>query len=663
MGGCPFHSEDDEAASAVDEAGHDPAAHGAADGRGDPERATLERRAFVKSALLIGGTSALGGLASVADVTANVRAGTTARVDAAARLNRQHAWDGYEPRAGSGNTAQPPHSLVLLLDYEGSGEPSPGHRRQVETALRSVERQFDWGPSGLLFTIGYSATYFDRYEEDPPPGAAPDAPREVVRTVEGLTDLAATNDDVTADDYDAVLLVASANPANLLAVESALWGEGEEVSLDATFEGVFAKPDGWPARRVGFAGEAFQAREDEYEEEFLAEDQEVPDEAPLSMGFIAGFGESIPAEDAVTLRRNQRFPGPDVDADAVPTHLDYVGEVGERDPGVFAQGTLKHLSHLEIDLETWYGEEGAADETGSETESGGDEQRRHQMYSPYHTESATNERGGDKPGSGLTADDDSPADGPGLEESPDSDGPSVLEYADRTPETVAGDDTAATSEPTTGHSQKTARARYDVNGDGEPEQPVLRRDWDAITPQTGEDRAAGYIFNVPMRFDESIYSLLDATYNVGFTSLDGRVDHAAASDPEAVRERNGIAPYMTATRRGNWLIPPITLRALPSPRAARADLSASRVDDSYVVEVTGVPRSGGPLDPETVRFGAPETVNQAGGATPTAVTRRGRTTVFEFPAAETGLESGATVRLFGKTRGTLEPVVGTTTLE
>jgi hypothetical protein len=41
-------------------------------------------------------------------------------------------------------------------------------------------------------------------------------------------------------------------------------------------------------------------------------------------------------------------------------------------------------------------------------------------------------------------------------------------------------------------------------------------------PQTGEDRA--YIFNVPLRFEESIYSLLDATYNVGFTSLDGGVD-------------------------------------------------------------------------------------------------------------------------------------------
>lgn len=120
---------------------------------------------------------------------------------------------------------------------------------------------------------------------------------------------------------------------------------------------------------------------------------------------------------------------------------------------------------------------------------------------------------------------------------------------------------------------------------------------------------------------------------------------------------------MTVTRRGNWLIPPITLRALPYPRAARADLSVSRADDRYVVEVTGLPRSSGTLDPETVRFGQPEPVNQAGGAAPTAVTRRGRTTVFEFPAAETGLDPGATAKLFGKRRGTRRPVVGTTTLE
>lgn len=195
-----------------------------------------------------------------------------------------------------------------MLDYEHDGVPDPGHRRQVETALREIERRFAWRPEGMLFTIGYSAGYFDRFETDPPDSAAPDAQSTVAETIERLTDLAETNDDVTPDEYDAVLLLASANEANLLATEAALWGAGE-FDFDETFEDVFERPTGWPDRRVGFAGPEFQAHEEAYEERFLATDQDVPDESPLSMGFIAGFGESVPEEDAVTLERGQTRPG------------------------------------------------------------------------------------------------------------------------------------------------------------------------------------------------------------------------------------------------------------------------------------------------------------------------------------------------------------------
>lgn len=628
MGGCPFHSG---GSGSSDEDGPDQEAQGGE----RRERGTVERRTFVKSALLIGGASAVASLGRVAGVTTNTSAGVGA-ISAGARLNRQHAWDAFEAvTTGSGNTLQPENSLVLLLEYEGEGEPSPGHRRRVEDALTSIEQRFDWSSGGVLFTMAYSASYFERFEEDPPAGAAPSAGETVVGTVAELTDLADTNDDVTPDEYDAALLLASANPANVLAVEAALWGEGE-VEFDATFEGIFARPEGWPERRVGFAGPAFQDREQEYESKFLADDQEIPVEAPLSMGFIAGFGASIPEEEAVTLKHDQVFPGPGLTED-VPD-LPYVGEVGERDPGVFAQGTLKHLSHLELDLESWYGVDS--------------DRRRNQMYSPYHTREETRANGGNKPGSGLVVDDDSRQDGPDQNEY------STREYADRTPETAAGDDGAETSEPTVGHSQKSARSRYDLDGDGEPEQPVLRRDWDAVTPTaTDGSEAAGYIFNVPMRFEESVYSLLDANYNVGFTSLDGRIDH----DPvEAdVKDRNGIAPFMTALRRSNWLVPPVTLRSLPYPRAADASLSVSRDHHAYTVEVSGF---DGRLDPETVRFGGVEAVNRARGAEQVGVDRRGATTAFEFEADDVDLTSGDTAKLFAKETGTRKPVTGTVTV-
>lgn len=589
----------------------------------------------------------MGSLGSVAGITPTARATEGDRISAAARMNRQHRWDAYEPTVPTGNTVHPPNAVLLLMDYAHPGEPKPGHRRRVAEALRELERTFEWHEEGLLFTIGYSAGYFDRFDEDPPAGAAPDEQATVVETVEELTAVADTNDEITPDEYDACLLLSSKNVANVLAAEAALWGDdsGIDGSFDATFEGIFTQPESWPDRRVGFGGPEFQAREEEYEERFLDGEDVVPDEAPLSMGFIAGFGESIPEEEAVTLERGQRFPGPDVAASDVPD-LPYVGEVGERDPGVFAQGTLKHLSHLEIDLSAWYGEDGAGDESG-------DDQRRHQMYSPYHTESETRAKGGDKPGSGLVTE-------AGSDDGPDQNGLTVREYADRVPETARGDSAAETSEPTVAHSQKSARARYDLDGDGEVEQPVLRRDWDQIMP-TGEDSAdrAGYIFNVPMRFSESIYTLLDANYNVGFTSLDGRIDHESV---DGVAQRNGIAPYMDAVRRGNWLVPPITLRALPHPRGESVELWAMEVDDRLIVAVDADdPSVARRLDPDTVRFGAPEAVDQARGAEPTDVSRFHSSVRFVFDPADVPRD-GETVKLSGKLRDTLKPVVGETTL-
>jgi len=634
MGGCPVHTPEEDSGDDAEES---------------KTRGTVGRRDFVKSALLIGGAGAVTSLDEVAGITTTVSAESADPITAAARLNRQHAWDAFEPVVGSGNTKPPENSMFLLLEYEGSGEPSPGHRRQVEAALSGLEDAFEWGPSGLLCTMAYSASYFGRFEASLPPGAAPDDAETVAETVEAFTDLAETNDDIQPDTADAMLLLASDNEANLLAAEAALWGDSNEISLDGTFEGVFEQPTAWPDRRVGFLGSEFQNRTDEYDDDIPDLDEEqIPDSAPLSMGFVAGFGASMPEEDAVTLTADQRFPNPEIDATEVPTDLDYVGEVGERDPGMFAQGTLKHFAHLEIDLASWYDND--------------DDRRRHQMYSPYHTETETRAQGGEKPGSGLveSAPDRQNTVGPDADE--DAPEKTTLEYADETERTAAGEDEEMLPRdedgdpvPTAGHSQKAARARYDVDGDGNLEQPVLRRDWDALKSDSPD--TAGYLFNVPMRFNESAYSMLDANYNVGFTSLDGGIDHDPV-DNDRIRERSGIAPFMTATRRGNWLVPPITLRALPTPRAASASLDVEVSEDEYRVAVEEIDASG-TLDAETVQFGGVETVNQARGARPVDVSKRRGRTVFTFDAEDVALSTGDRGKLFAKTNGRLEPVAGT----
>lgn len=645
MGGCPVHSPEDDSGDSTETNG------GGQTGNG------VGRRQFVKSALLIGGTSAVASLGSVADITPTVRAQESDGIGAAERLNRQHAWNAFLPAGGTGNHAPPENSVFLVLDYDGSGEPTPEHRREVARALSGLEDSFEWNLHGLMFTMAYSSSYFDRFDEEPPAGANPDDPEAVVDTVQRLTNFADTNDEIEPIDADALLLMASNNAANLLAAESALWGESDELSLDGTFEGVFERPESWPDRGVGFAGGEFQNRQEEYQEQFLSEFDEspIPGSAPLSMGFVAGFGASVPEEDAVTLTPGQRFPAPGVAESKVPTEVEYVGEVGERDPGMFAQGTLKHFAHLNIDLSEWYGENDS-------------DRRRHQMLSPYHTEAETNDIGGRKPGSGLTDSFARELD----EVGPDADEmepkKTTLEYAEETEQTAAGEDEEMLPRgedgepvPIAGHSQKVARARYDLDGDGELEQPVLRRDWDIVS--AGDDERPGYLFNIPMRFDESVYTVLDANYNIGFTSLDGGIDHDPV-DSEEIKERSGIAPFLTATRRGHWLVPPITLRALPHPRAVSATVDVEREAGTYRVELADIDARDERRvpDPETARFGSVEAVNQARGVEPVETNQEGNTTVFRFDAESVGLSSGESARLFARLQDTGEPVAETVTV-
>jgi len=618
--GCPFHGGDSDSTE-MERGGDEGSGAGGATGR---DRG-MDRRTFVKSAMVIGGAGALTQLESLAGLSPEGSDDDRRAIGAGERLNRQHAWDAFEDVAGSLNTKPPHNTVFLMLDYEGGGEPSPGHRKQVAGALDGIERNFEWHSKGVMFTMAYSAEYFDRFEAAPPEGAAPWDQETVVERSLAVT----TDDDIDPEPREAMLMLASDNAANLLAVEEALWGGDGPVEFEHTFEGVFERPRTFPDRRVGFLGPDLP--KDRYEDEL---DVDVPDGAPLSMGFVAGFDASMPGEDAVTLEEGQRFPNPDVDAAEVPTGREYVGEVGTRDPGVFAQGTLKHVSHVELDLDAWY-ERDEAD-------------RRVQMYSPFHTESDVGDVG-----ENLTKFRDAE---PGAEEVGDGEvvrdlparDPEAEDYAELAEATAEGGTALTDGTPTLGHSQKAARARYDVDGDDELEQPVLRRDWDTIV-SAGEGQA-GYLFNIPTRFNESAMSMFDANYGLEFTSLDGRIDHSGEIKAE---ERNGIAPFMEATFRGHFLVPPITVRALPHPRAEEADLSVERKGGRYFATVEGAPN----LDASTVRFGDPADVNRAKGAEPVAVDRSGPGVTYAFDAD--AVDVGGTARLFAKREGDRKPVVGT----
>ena len=264
--GCPVHrsSEDDEGG--------------------------VDRREFMKAALVIGGTGAL--------AAAKARAGSgdgklapSGTSDTSSLPDRQYAWDDFVPTNElTGKAKTPAHHLQLMLDYTGDGTPSEGDREQVEAALQVLERAFEWSDEGLLFTIGYSNRYFDRFDADLPEGTGMRPPEDVIEE----SDINRSGK-IEADHYDAHVHLASAHAPVLLEAEQALRGNVDEANgepVDATFEGVFEVTD----RRTGFIGNPHE----EWEEN-LNGTNPIPEGASVWFGYKSLFSDSQPSEDVVAI--------------------------------------------------------------------------------------------------------------------------------------------------------------------------------------------------------------------------------------------------------------------------------------------------------------------------------------------------------------------------
>ncbi|KAB1185351.1 MULTISPECIES: hypothetical protein [Haloferax] len=301
----------------------------------------LSRRDFVTAAVAIGGTSALTACmereqSSTGDVTTQSvedeppSSPEFPRGDPETVPTGQHRWGKYLVRDAHGNTVPPQQLVAVGLTYEGSVPPTAAEREQVERALETIELAYQWGTGGnagaafnrgLLFMLGYAPRYFESMGEIP---SSLTTPEDVLDTV--------GEDPTKADPYDAILLLTSDIGSVVLGAEAALFGEVDEVngvSVDATFEGVFSKA----GRHTGYVGKGLPA--DKLEEE------RIPEDAPLSMGFKSGFSDNLPAEDAVTLTS-----------------------------GPFAGGSTIASSTLVIDLDRWYDQR--------------DEERVAEMFCPAH---------------------------------------------------------------------------------------------------------------------------------------------------------------------------------------------------------------------------------------------------------------------------------------
>lgn len=305
----------------------------------------IPRREFVKSAVAIGGTSALS--ACLARETPNAGPDSTqfpSGTDDPLQLpSRQFDWNHSLVHDQHGNTVLPQQQVVLLLEYVGDGLPNADEAERIENALRTLDVAYQHGTGGdpeavvndgLLYVIGYSRSYFDRFDEGLPSG---------IELPSGADTLAALGEDPTKGaGADAVLVLNSDHGSIVLGAEEALFGHVEEVNgttVDATFEGIFETVE----RRSGFVGNGLPAER--------LDNDDINENAPMSMGFKSGFRDNQPSQNKVTITG-----------------------------GPFDGGTTLHVSRLRIDIDRWYGEHDQATRTRL-------------MFSPEHDEEQVGETG------------------------------------------------------------------------------------------------------------------------------------------------------------------------------------------------------------------------------------------------------------------------------
>ena len=283
------------------------------------------RREFLKGAVAVGGASALAACLDRMERRKPAPGGTANRNALPAR---QHAWHDRIRLDQYGNELLPRHQILLYCTLDDGGPPTDRARDTAERAFHTLDRAYERSHEGVIFSVAYSPTYFDRFS-DPLAGVTLPQPRAL-----------SSFEEPDLDTQDMLVHLASDRPDVVLEAEEALVGDretanGVEVAAKLT---EIATVD---SRRTGFVGPRLPANHQD-EVEGIPEGGPVPQESPLFMGFIAGFRKNQASEDYVTLRE-----------------------------GPFAEGTTKHVSNLRQRLDDWYDEQDF-------------DERVMEMFSPQH---------------------------------------------------------------------------------------------------------------------------------------------------------------------------------------------------------------------------------------------------------------------------------------
>ncbi|WP_135534448.1 DUF7405 family protein [Halostella pelagica] len=309
------------------------------------------RREFMKAAVAMGGASALSACLDRDDESGESE--TTAGpvpsgVDDPADLPAsQHGWNDQLPEDEHGNAVLPRHHVFLYLNLDESGEPSEEARETVASALATLDRAYERSNEGLIYSVAYSPSYFDRFDESLPDSVNLPEPRRL-----------SSFEEPELDTQDALLHMSSDRADVVLEAEEALRGnvEANGVEMETPLFDVVTDAD----RRTGFIGDGMPAERQDVKG--IPDSKPVPEESPLFMGFKAGFVGNQATEEYVSI-----------------------------DEGPFAEGTTKHLATIRQRLSDWYVENDF-------------EERTQKMFSPLHSEEGLVESTGHELGdhSGVT---------------------------------------------------------------------------------------------------------------------------------------------------------------------------------------------------------------------------------------------------------------------
>jgi len=285
-----------------------------------PDRDDVSRRKFLQAAVAVGGAAGLSACLGESD------GGGTERIDAPAggslddRPARQHAWNDVLERDQDGNVRPPAHHVLADFSLVADGTPGDSDRETVEEALRELERAIALQPDGLLFTVGYTPAYFDRFDEQ--------LPDDVDLPDPGPVTYLENSETIAFDTHDLTVHLASDDPAVVLAAEEALLGNRETLNgheMATSFDGVLERAGEPDDRRTGFVGPGLPAqKQDEGEVEGMP-DHDIAEGAPFWMGYRSGFQESQATEEYV-----------------------------EIEGGAFAGGTTQHVETLRVQINTWF---------------------------------------------------------------------------------------------------------------------------------------------------------------------------------------------------------------------------------------------------------------------------------------------------------------------